>query len=103
MNGGNYSVFVSNDFGSEISSDAMLKVNRAPVSDASATSPVVISLNGIDAKVVLDASRSFDFDGDQLSYLWFENAKPDVLATGVVAVVVLPVGTHAVTLVVSDG
>jgi hypothetical protein len=74
-----------------------------PVADATATSPLVISLNNSNATVVLDGSLSSDPDGDPLQYYWFENNALTAVATGVVAVVVLPVGTNSITLSVSDG
>ena len=75
--------------------------NHPPVADASATVLLLISANGTNASVILDGSRSFDPDGDPLRYSWYEGATE--LASGVVAVTVLPVGAHAIQLVVNDG
>ena len=65
--------------------------------------PLLISPNDLNAIAVLDGSRSSDPDGDPLSYAWFLADSPAPLATGVVAVVTLPVGVHTVQLVVNDG
>jgi len=73
------------------------------VADASATTPLVISVNNSNATVVLHGSLSFDLDGDSLQYFWYQTGAPNPIATGVVAVVVLPVGTNSITLLVSDG
>jgi hypothetical protein len=81
-------------------------VKRYPIADASATLPLVVSPNGVDANVLLDGSRSSDPDGDPLSYEWLAtiNSQPStLLATGVLAAVVLPVGNQAIDLVVHDG
>lgn len=77
--------------------------NHPPAADATATIPLVISLNNSNATVVLDGSLSSDPDGDSLQYYWFENSAATTSATGIVAVVVLPLGTNSITLSVSDG
>jgi len=75
--------------------------DRPPVADASATVLLLISANGTNATVILDGSRSSDPDGDPLQYAWSEAGSR--LASGVVAVTVLPVGAHSILLVVNDG
>src|SRR5262249_35830060 len=100
---GLYSVEVTNVFGTILSSNATLWVNHPPVADASATLSPVVSANGINAAVVVDGSRSFDPDEDPLQYEWWKQGSAIALATGVVAVIVLPVGIHSIDLVVSDG
>ncbi len=79
------------------------RVNQAPVADASATRTLVLSPNNTNALVLLDGSRSFDSDGDPLDYKWFFPGTNQLLATGVVALVELPLGTNAISLIVSDG
>jgi uncharacterized delta-60 repeat protein len=75
--------------------------DHPPVADASATVLLLISANGTNATVILDGSRSSDPDGDPLQYAWYEAGNP--LASGVVAVTVLPVGAYSIQLVVNDG
>jgi hypothetical protein len=99
---GRYSVEVTNIFGSMVSSNAVLLVDYPPIADASATRSTVISANGANATVVLDGSRSSDPQHESLQYWWWEQGLATPLATGVVAVVVLPVGTQPIYLIVND-
>jgi hypothetical protein len=100
---GTYAVLVTNSYGSILSSNAVLRVDRPPVADATATVPLVISCNNSNARVVLNGSRSFDPDGDPLQYFWFKAGATNAIAARTVAVVVLPVGTNSITLMVNDG
>jgi hypothetical protein len=77
--------------------------NHPPVADASATVPWLIVPAGCPPTVVLDGSRSSDPDGDSLQYRWFKAGETNPIATGAVAEVTLPLGIHAITLVVDDG
>jgi hypothetical protein len=99
---GTYSVVVSNVAGMVVSSNVTLRVNRRPVADPSASLASKISSNGTNAIIVLDGSRSYDLDGDALQYVWLRSGSSIVLATGMVAVVTLPVGSNTVELIVSD-
>jgi hypothetical protein len=51
---------------------------------------------------VLDGSRSSDPDGDPLRFYWFQDGSTIAFATGVVAVVTLPLATNSLTLRVDD-
>jgi hypothetical protein len=75
--------------------------NEPPVADASATvSPVIASPNG-SAWVTLDPSQSYDLDDDPLDFEWYLGDA--WLATGAMATIQLGIGTHLITLHVSDG
>jgi DNA-binding beta-propeller fold protein YncE len=63
--------------------------------------PVVLSRDNMSAEIVLNGSGSSDPDGDVLNFIWYETG--NILATGLTARTVLPVGTHAIQLAVSDG
>jgi hypothetical protein len=77
--------------------------NRPPVADASATPTTAISGNNSNAVVHLDGTRSSDPDGDALTFTWFADGGVAPIALGATADVVLDVGEHTITLVVSDG
>ena len=75
--------------------------NHVPVADLGATVTRVISPNNRDAEVVLDGSRSSDPDNDPLTYSWLEGEA--VIGAGIRATNLVAVGSHAISLVVSDG
>lgn len=77
--------------------------NSAPLADASATATRVISRNNLNARIVLDGSRSQDVDNDPLQFSWFVGDAATASATGRVAVVTLAVGAHDVLLRLDDG
>src|SRR4030095_7402910 len=78
-------------------------LNRPPVADASATERTVISGNNSNAVVHLDGTRSTDPDVDPLTYSWLVDGGLIPVATGATADIVLEVGMHTITLLVSDG
>jgi len=89
-----------------------LIVNHAPVAKIvvapfvkvpGITNLLVIAPPCTNTTVVLDGSSSSDVEDDSLQYFWFLGAHTNASATGVVAMVTLPVGTNAVALIVSDG
>jgi hypothetical protein len=73
--------------------------NRAPFASAG-PDRVVNATSSRGAQVALDGSASTDPDGDQLTFSW---SGPFGTAAGAAPLVLLPVGTHTVTLVVEDG
>jgi hypothetical protein len=64
------------------------------------TEPLLLAVNGLDTRVILNGSRSFD-DSTGLQFTWFENGTP--IAFIAVPTNIFAVGEHTVTLVVSDG
>ncbi len=75
--------------------------NHAPVADASATVTRIISPDNLSARAVLDGSRSSDPHNDPLTYSWLDGGA--VIGGGVLATNTLAVGSHNISLVVSDG
>lgn len=74
------------------------QMNKPPV--ARAGDDQVVECTGHDgAQVTLDGSASSDPDGDELTYTW---TWPNGSATGAVASVTLPLGSHCITLTVRD-
>jgi hypothetical protein len=90
----------------------VVSVNDLPVALASAASAsdptnltqhlVLVATNNQDALVILNGTGSSDVDGS-LTYAWYEGASATPFSTQANPTVSLPVGTYAITLVVSDG
>ncbi|HOI54293.1 MAG TPA: PKD domain-containing protein [Phycisphaerae bacterium] len=74
--------------------------NASPVADAGLDDEVIDEDNNGTETVTLDGSGSSDSDGSIVSWVWTENAQQ--IATGETAQVSLAVGTHEVTLTVTD-
>lgn len=64
------------------------------------TEHVLISANGEPVDVTLNGKGSEDPDGE-LEYAWYQNG--NFAGTGVVTTVTLPLGSHPITLEVTDG
>jgi hypothetical protein len=74
--------------------------NSLPQAVAKASTAAVCLVPGALARVDLDASGSFDLEGDALSYVWRRNGVQ--FAAGAIAQVQLPTGTHTIQLLVTD-
>jgi hypothetical protein len=75
--------------------------NTTPVANAGADVKAYLGFEGDSVDVVLDGSESSDDDGDVLTYQWYLD--DILLVEGVNPTVSLPVGEHAITLIVNDG
>jgi hypothetical protein len=77
-------------------------INSSASVDAGADITVNAGVEG--AEVQLDASGSYDVDGDELEYYWsWEIAGEIYEANGVNPIIELPVGVHTIELIVNDG
>jgi len=74
--------------------------NQAPIADAGPAYTAVNTSNEESKLISLDASASTDFDGEIVSYSWQE--KGTEIATGEKPSVRLSMGTHLITLIVTD-
>ena len=72
----------------------------APIASAGADQVVSVAGQAPSATVTLDGSASFDPDGTIVSYQWLENGA--AIATGPTASLSLGLGTHTITLRVTD-
>lgn len=74
--------------------------NVAPVANAGPDQSVSVKGKATSSTVTLDASGSHDPDGTLVSYQWLENGAP--IATGKTVSVSLGIGSHTITLRVTD-
>ena len=91
----------------------VVPVNDAPVAvakEAPAAHPtsftrslVLIAPDNQNALVVLNGSDSSDVDGDVLAFGWYDGANATPFSTSANTTASISVGSHALTLVVSDG
>jgi Big-like domain-containing protein len=98
--------------GDGMATNTTMVTNSAPVARATVlnaltssdgdTNIVVVSANGTNAQVILDASLCTDADNDALTYSWLEESLVP-FATGVTVTNTLDIGSHTVTLLVNDG
>jgi hypothetical protein len=85
----------------EIGSPGLAFLNRPPVANAGPDQLMVEATGPGGAPVSLDGSSSSDPDGDALTYSWSEGGS--TIATSMSPVAALALGTHTITLTVSDG
>jgi sugar lactone lactonase YvrE len=76
-----------------------VRANRAPTA-AAGSDQTLEATSPSGAAVVLDGTASTDPDGDALAFSW---SGPFGSASGSTASITLPLGTHTITLSVSDG
>ena len=74
--------------------------NAPPVANAGPDQAVFVKGKTVASTVTLDASGSHDPDGTLVSYQWLENGAQ--IATGKTAAVSLGIGSHTITLRVTD-
>ncbi len=95
---------ITDDDGATASDNVTITVNppanQSPVANAGADQTVTDADNSGSENVTLDGSASNDGDGSIASYAWTENGAQ--IATGVSPTVSLLVGTHTITLTVTD-
>jgi hypothetical protein len=74
--------------------------NQQPVADAGQDQTVTGFAGENITSVTLDGRNSSDSDGEITQYLWYENG--ELIATGIMPEVVLPIGIHTISLTVID-
>ena len=88
--------------GAAIDMGAYENNNTPPVAEAGPDQNVFAWIDG-NATVTLDGSKSYDPDGDKLSYMWNWTADGSSNeANGVSPIIKLPVGEHKIELIVND-
>lgn len=81
----------------------MVVVSPQAIIDSTSTNRVVLSPNGSNATVVLDASLSTDADNEPLEFLWFFGGASDSYREGASMTNVFGLGAQSVLLLVLDG
>jgi hypothetical protein len=101
-----WTVKAYDQFGSTIYADPRLiklPENKPPVADAGLEQVVYAGLDG-KATITLDGSNSSDPEGDVLAFAWaWAIGANNYLTNGVTQTIELPLGTHTIQLMVSDG
>jgi hypothetical protein len=82
---------------------AVATVSPLPVLTPGNTNWIVLSPNGSNAPVILDATGSFDPENDPLQFLWVEGELPVILGGGPRLTNTFSAGEHAVVLIADDG
>jgi PKD repeat protein len=102
--GGSYTVHLTvTDNGGETGDDyqtVVVPASQSPVANAGADQSVIDADDDGSETVILDGSASYDPDGTIVSYVWSEGTSQ--IATGSSASVSFAVGSHTVTLEVTD-
>lgn len=100
---GRVDVVVTNpDGGSGTLYEGLLVLNSAaPVADAG-PDQTVEATSPSSTQVILDGSASFDPDNEPMTFEW-RDAVSNVIGSGPIATLTLPIGVHTITLIVSDG
>jgi subtilisin family serine protease len=93
---------VTDDEGTTATDDVIVtvNVNQSPVADAGSDQNVTDSDGDGSESVTLDGSSSSDPDGSIVSYEWYEGST--LLGTGQTLSYTFDIGTHNITLVVTD-
>ncbi len=81
--------------------DIIVIENHRPVADAGADITAYAWIDGI-AEITFDGTGSYDIDGDELKYFWYDESN-ELLATGANPNVLFEAGEYEVTLIVNDG
>ncbi|MCC6790708.1 MAG: peptidoglycan DD-metalloendopeptidase family protein [Thermomicrobiales bacterium] len=102
LNAGSHTVTlrVTDDDGATATDTVVIVVNRPPVADAGTDRTVTDADGNGTQSVSLSASGSNDPDGTIASYVWLNGSTQ--IATGATPSVLLAVGTHTLTLRVTD-
>lgn len=92
---------------------AVAPVNDSPVAVAKGASSAnpetftdhlkLLAVNTQNASVIFNGADSSDIDGDTLSYAWYQDGNPTPFSLAASGTTSVPVGSHVLTLVVSDG